>query len=157
MLFIAIAGFVTLILSSCDISGRGSIRTDDLEEIVVEAEYRAGNFSEFEEFFEGFNANHIQNFHYFTSISDRSLVPGPTSFRIVGYFEIIEEFWDYYTESYSWLNRSPSATPNIPQLDYSFNWMASQSWNRTHIPNGVGGGFSICKENRIVFFSLGPN
>ena len=99
-------------------------------------EFHAGNFSDFERFFEGFDAYHIQNFHYFTSTSERSLVPGPSIFTIFGYFEIIEEFWDYYIEEHSWMQQLPSITPNIHQLDYSFNWEASQSWNNTH-PLGV--------------------
>jgi len=141
-----------LTLSSCDINARGLL---NLEEKEMEREFQAGNFIDFEEFFEGFDANHIQNFYYYTSTSDRSIVPGPTLFTIIGYFEIIEEFWDYYIEGYSWMNHPPSMDPDIPGLDYSFNWMENLLWDRKHIPQGVYGGFWVCKENRMVYFSLG--
>lgn len=143
-----------MLLSSCDISVGVLSQLDDLEEIELNTEYQIGNFSDFEEYFEGFDENHIENFHYRVIRTNRSLVPGPTSVVFLGYFEIIEEFWDYYIEGHSWVNRPPLAIPNIPELDYSFDWMESQSWDETHNPRGIGGVFSVCKANRIIYFSL---
>lgn len=82
------------ILISCENTEQESNQSNNEEETEMIIEFKPADFNLFEEWFSGFDLEHIYNFHYVIVTDHHSRVPGPTDDRIEGFFNISESSWD---------------------------------------------------------------
>ena len=155
---IVTALIIMFIFISCENSHRDLVQSYNVETEMI-AEFKPADFHTLEEWFNEFDPEHIYNFHYADVTNYSSRVPGPTDDRIEGFFNISEEKWDFYVENYEWRNISGFEFPAIDHIpDASaqddLNWLNNSSWIAKHRGERVGGLLYICKENRLVWFSL---
>lgn len=119
--------------------------------------YTSADFSEVKDFFNGFAEGDVLNFHYANLTNYNSRVPGPTMYTIEGYFELSEENWGKYVVGTDWLEVKEPYRPQISDSSANYKWLQSFTWNDIHRGKRIYGGFNICNEARIVFFSLSQN
>jgi len=156
------------LLNACVNNQRDIVESDELEEIMM-IEFNAIDFSELDEFFQdfftGFDPEHIYNFHYADVTSDwsESRIPAPTVPRIQGFFNIVEEAWGYYVnEDDSWRknlrrhgSHGASSAPDIFEVDITqLDWVESTNFTDRHRSERISGNFLICKESRLIWFHL---
>ena len=163
------------LLTACASNQRSII---DLEGTMM-IEFTVINFNEldefFQDFFNGFDPEHIYNFHYADVTSDwsESRLPAPTDPRIQGFFNITEEAWtSYVNDDDSWRGLAINAlitqedrirshghgldsAPDIFGVDINeLDWVESTHFTDRHRGERIGGNFLVCKENRLVWFHL---
>jgi len=159
---------ILFLLTACVNNQRDRAYSNDLEEIVM-IEFTAINFNELDEFvqnfFQGFDPEHIYNFYYADVTSDwsESRIPAPTDPRIQGFFNITEEAWDsYLNDDDSWRenlrrhgSHGASSAPDVFEVDINqLDWVESTRFTDRHRGERIGGNFLICKENRLIWFHL---
>ena len=130
-----------------------------MEESKVKV-YTPAEFSSFETWFSGFDEEHIENFHYanITIYYPEFSVPGPTVYRIQGFFNIKEEYWSLYVDvkthdNYRWKVIEPHEIPSIYNTD-DYLWIYNSGWSDKHTGEKLGGEFCIDIDKRMVWFLI---
>jgi hypothetical protein len=150
---------ICLFLCACDEDSAHISEHNNSLEVTDMRAYEPAEFSSVETFFSGFDEEHIQGFYY-TDITGHSssAVPGQTTVRIEGFFQIIENQWGSYVlgSEYDWREVEPSDAPCISGFsDMSDTiWLRSSVWTEEHRGKGIGGKLYISKDKNFVWFSL---
>ena len=154
--------FTLLMLIACENNQGDLTQSNNVEEAEMIKEYKPADFNLWEEWFSGFDPEHIYNFHYVILTDHHNRIPGPTDDRIEGFFNISEDEWDnYINDDTEWtepwadeLNRINAAPDILGMRASELNWIGNLNWIIRHRGERVGGSLLICKENRLVWFSL---
>ena len=153
------------ILIACERNQTNSSELNNLEVIEMIVEYQQADFNDWADWFNGFDPDHIYNFHYVILTDHHNRFPGPTDDRIEGFFNITMNEWDNYVNDDTFRQREweaweseldkINASSNVSGIELSeLNWEGNLNWMITHRGRGVGGSMLINRENRIVWFTL---